>query len=402
MRTKILFSGLAVTVIGLLIMAIFSVTNTKLVVVSTLENTPEPLSEQTVASASTEFSDPNSAQDAAVIRNKKRTPPVATTSTTTVAQPVITAPAAETNNLRTMAWMYPGSPACVASTEIADGRVIHTLKAEFFTISGGYLTLLDTSNTRCNGYSPQTIARLKQYSTEQFVTVSSANVNDMERFFATALLASSSEITTLVNFVTQNNLTGIELDFEDFSSWTPTAYTNYKLFVTRLGNELRRNGKKLMLDGPAMSKASEESWFIWRYEDFVSLPVDHMVVMTYDYQYDYGAGTPVAPLEWIKNVITYTSAHYPKEKLTIGLPSYGYEGTAGSYRMTILTHAQIKTKTGYATAKRDTSSGEMTWRNGTTVYFYQDTESLRLKRDLVASLGITSISIWHLGGNQWF
>jgi spore germination protein YaaH len=301
-----------------------------------------------------------------------------------------------------MAWIYPGNPACGASTEITDGRNVHTLKAEFFTISGGFLTLLDSANTLCNGYSPTTIARLKQYSTEQYATVSSASVNDMETFFATALNASSTEIKTLVDFTVNNGITGVELDFEDFSSWTPIAYTNYKMFVKRLGDALHAQGKKLMIDAPAVSNATEEKWFLWRYSDFVNLPVDHMVIMAYDYQYDYGAGLPVAPLDWIRNVVNWTSTKYPKEKLTIGLPSYGYQGTIGSYRMTILTHDQIRKKTGYPTAVRDVRSGEMTWRSGTTVYFYQDAQSLRQKRDLVASLGITSVSVWHLGGNQWF
>ena len=396
MLTKIIWAGLAFGTLTLCVMTILSVTNTKLALVSTSE--PAPL----LASISNEPETivVGSNQDAAVIRNKRKQ---TQTATTTAPAPVVTPPAVSSSTpLRTMAWIYPGNPACGANTEIADGRNVHTLKAEFFTIGGGFLTLLDTTNTQCNGYSPQAIARLKQYSTEQYATVSSASVNDMESFFATALLASSSDITTLVNFVTENNITGVELDFEDFSSWSPRAYANYKLFVTRLGNELHKNGKKLTLDAPAISQTSEESWFIWRYADFVTLPVDHMVVMAYDYQYDYGAGTPVAPLDWIKNVIAYTSAHYPKEKITIGLPSYGYQGTVGSYRMTILTHEQLRTKIGYATAVRDVRSGEMTWRSGTTVYFYQDSQSLRLKRDLVASQGISSVSIWHLGGNQWF
>jgi spore germination protein YaaH len=395
MHTKILLAGLATGAFALFIMTLLSVTNTKIAIVSTLES---DLSTTIVANNIDDF-DATGDQEAAVIRNKKNQQ-AATTSPLTQFTPQ--ASASQINEMRTMAWIYPGNPACGASTEIADGRKIHTLKAEFFTISGGFLTLLDSTNTRCNGYSPATISRLKQYSTEQYATVSSASVNDMETFFTTALNASSTEIKTLVDFTVNNGITGIELDFEDFSSWSPIAYTNYKLFVKRLGDALHAQGKKLMLDAPAISKASEESWFLWRYSDFVSLPVDHMVIMAYDYQYDYGAGSPVAPLDWIRNVVNWTSTQYPKEKLTIGLPSYGYQGTIGSYRMTILTHEQIRKKTGYTTAVRDVRSGEMTWRSGTTVYFYQDAQSLRQKRDLVASLGITSVSVWHLGGNQWF
>jgi spore germination protein YaaH len=399
MYKKTLFATSVVGVIALLFMTFFSLTDTKLVLVSAVDTPPSDTSTPTQVSEE-ENSAMEEDQGAAVIRSKKNQVNTATTSTSTPFTPSATA--AQISDMRTMAWIYPGNPACGANAEIADGRKIHTLKAEFFTISGGFLTLLDTSNTRCNGYSPAYISLLKQYSTEQYATISSASVNDMASFFSVALAASSTEIDTLVNFVVDNNITGIELDFEDFSSWTQTDYSNYKTFVKKLGDALHAKGKKLMLDAPAVSNDTEEKWFLWRYSDFVNLPVDHMVIMAYDYQYDHGAGAPVAPLDWLKNVVTWTSTKYPKEKLTIGLPSYGYQGTLGSYRMTILTYEQIRKKTGFNTATRDPRSGEMTWRSGTTVYFYQDSQSLKQKRDLVASLGIKSISIWHLGGNQWF
>lgn len=304
-------------------------------------------------------------------------------------------------SLKTSAWIYPGNPACSASTEYADARTVDILKPEFFSISGGILTLLDSRNTLCNGYSRATIAHLKKYSREQYVTVSSASSNDIEAFLNSAV-TSDTDISTLVDFVVANDLTGIELDFEDFGSWSPSVYASYKQFVTALGDTLHTKGKKLMLDGPAISSAEEANWFVWRYADFIALPVDHMVIMAYDYQFDHGAGSPIAPLDWIHSVITFTSSQYPKAKITIGLPSYGYQGTQGSYRMTILTNEQIKKKPGYTTATRDVTSGEMTWQSGTTVYFYNDSVSLKQKRDLVTSLGISTVSVWHLGGNLWF
>jgi spore germination protein YaaH len=395
---KYIVSGVVVVVLVCTIVSIFSLTHTKLQIVST--DTPVPPSDN--SDVYDNLTTTMESQDAAAAGSKRQKTAATTPTSTAASTYVATASPTQLSNMKVMAWIYPGNPACAASTEYADGRRVDVLKAEFFSISGGILTLLDATNTRCNGYSPATISRLKQYSSEQYTTVSSASANDMETFFVSALGASSTDIARLVNFTVDNGLTGIELDFEDFSSWSPQAYSNYKQFVSVLGNALHAEGKKLMIDGPAVSNATEEKWFLWRYADFVDLPVDTIVVMAYDYQYDYGAGSPVAPLDWIRNVITWTATKYPKEKLAIGLPSYGYQGPKGSYRITILTYEQIRKKTGFATAKRDPRSGEMTWQSGSTVFFYQDSESLRQKRDVAASLGITSISIWHLGGNQWF
>jgi len=258
----------------------------------------------------------------------------------------------------------------------------------------------DSSNSECNGYSPAFVTDLKKYSNEQFVTVSSASAGDMDTFLASAL-GGGDEIETLVSFVVDNNLTGIELDFEDFGGWSKTSYSNFRQFVQQLGSELHAHNKKLMLDGPAIANQIEQGWFAWRYEDFINLPVDYIVIMAYDYQFDNGTGTPVAPLDWMRDVITWISAKYPKDRLVVGIPSYGYEGVVGK-RSYIRTYDQLKSKSGFATAKRDESSGEMTWQSGKQVYFYQDSESIRQKIAVVKELGISSISIWHLGGNQWY
>jgi spore germination protein YaaH len=302
--------------------------------------------------------------------------------------------------LTTMAWVYPYEPSCNAEKEYTDGRFVTVLKAEYFTLEGGSLGLLSEDNTVCNGFSTTTISKLKSNSAEQYVTVSSANVNDMQAFFANEM---NDGIDTLTNFAVTHDLAGVEVNFEDFANWTPALYRQYKTFVTLLGNTLHQNGKKLMLDGPAVTSASEESdWYLWRYADFVSLPVDYMVVMAYDYQYDYGAGTPVAPLRWIEQVITYVSSQYPKEKLTIGLPSYGYGGAADSYEISLYTQAQMASLPGYSSAVRDNNSGEMTWQQNGTIYFYQDQTSLDQKLAVVLENNIHSVSVWHLGGNPWF
>ena len=189
MNKKILIATSAAGVFALLVMTFFSLTNTKLALVSTIETSSSDAPAQIV-----EETDENQPleedQGAAVIRSKKNQ--VSTTTSTPSTQFTPAATTAQINEMRTMAWIYPGNPACGASAEIVDGRKVHALKAEFFTISGGFLTLLDASNTRCNGYSPAYIGLLKQYSTEQYATVSSASVNDMGSFFSVALAASST------------------------------------------------------------------------------------------------------------------------------------------------------------------------------------------------------------------
>lgn len=313
----------------------------------------------------------------------------------------LTSRLASSTGVELMAWIYPYAPACAAALEYKDGRKIDILKPEFFTINEGELLLLDETAVSCNGYSPAFVAELKKYSAKQFATISSASAEDMATFIDQAL-REGTDINTLVSFVVSNNLTGIELNFEDFGNWTPEYYTDFKTFVTRLGNALHANNKELMVVGPPIANEVEEGWFVWRYEDFTPLPIDRMVVMGYDYQYDHGAGQPITPLRWLSDVIVWISARYPADKLTMGLPSYGYEGLSETHQFSILTRDQIRSRPGYNTATRDPYSAEMTWQDGDKTYFYQDSISLATKQELLTRLGIRSVSIWHLGGNPWF
>lgn len=305
-----------------------------------------------------------------------------------------------TGSLETMAWIYPGEPSCNALNEIKDGRKIDIVKPEFFTVTNGSLQLISETG-HCNEYSQEFLNELKQYSKEQYVTVSGNDAGNIAHFLHTSLTGSDS-ISTLVNFVLENDITGVEIDFENFGDWEEELYTDYLSFVTVLGNELQQHGKKLQIDAPAIWNEESQSWFIWRYEDFANLPVDKVVVMAYDYHFDYGAGSPVAPLAWIEEVISYTLERLPLEKVSVGLPSYGYKGITGELENEIITYEQATNEPGFETAERDEASSEMTWQSGANTYFYNDSVSMDMKRQLLADMGITSISVWHLGGNQWF
>ncbi len=299
-------------------------------------------------------------------------------------------------------WIYPGAPACDAGKEIADGRVLHVLKAEYYRLNdAGRLVLRTASRDGCNGYSAANAAAVKKFSQHQYVTVSGGTIG-MRAMTSNATLRTQA-VSALTTFIRAIGFSGVELDFEGFGSWTAADYRNYKQFVRELGEALHADGRRLLVDGPPISNQTEQGYYQWRYEDFNALPVDQIVVMAYDYQYDYGAGSPVAPNAWVVGIIRWVKQRIPDtDRIVIGMPSYGYHGFTGQYRITIDTLEQSKQFPGFTTARRDPISHEMHWQSGDTSYFTQDTISLNRKRELIESEGIKHISVWHLGGNAWF
>lgn len=301
------------------------------------------------------------------------------------------------------AWVYPGAPACNALTELVDGRKIHTVKPEFYTVNaGGTVTQLTTGTSGCNAYSAANVATYKANSKEVMVTVS-GSIGNVRNLVGTPANV-TSVITTLRSFVVTENLQGIELDWEQFGSWTATDWTNIKNFWIALGTELHKYGKKLTIDIPAIPDSGFATFFPnFHYNQLNAITeVDYWCVMTYDYQYDYGAGTSVEPLAWANNCVTYATGFVSDQtRLVWGIPSYGYHGTTGGYTITIDTKAQSAGFPGYGTATRN-ADGEMNWVNGGNSYFYQDTTGLNTKRTSLETAGAKTTSVWHLGGNDWY
>src|SRR5450755_431837 len=92
----------------------------------------------------------------------------------------------------------------------------------------------------------------------------------------------------------------------------------------------------------------------------------------------------------------------PATRIIVGINSYGYVGVTGAYSATIHTYSQSQGDPGFATATRDTSSGEMMWATGGNSYDYSDATTLNGKQAAIYATGVVNISVWHLGGNLWF
>lgn len=298
-----------------------------------------------------------------------------------------------------MAWLYPGAPACEAVKEASEFS-FDVLKPEYFAVrDGGDFEFITADNYECNGYSVENAEQIKELSDEQFVMISSSYAQDMALFLSKDQ-QNNAYTQQIVDFVVENDFTGAELDFEDYGGWTSEIYVQYKAFVTRLGNALQAENKQLIIDLPPVRNKSEEAWYTFRLAELEQLPVDYIVIMGYDYQFDHGVGEPVAPLDWLEEVILFTrNSLKDTSKIVIGVPSYGYVGNTGSGQINILTKEQASSRTLFDSAVRDGESAEMIAERGQQVLVYQDQVSLDAKIAVVEKMGINKVSVWHLGGN---
>ncbi len=55
--------------------------------------------------------------------------------------------------------------------------------------------------------------------------------------------------------------------------------------------------------------------------------VDTVLLMTYEWGYAYGPPLAVAPLDQVRQVVSYAVGEIPREKILMGIPNYGYDWT---------------------------------------------------------------------------
>jgi spore germination protein YaaH len=278
----------------------------------------------------------------------------------------------------------------------------------------------DNSSFGTNFYYTAANALLvRENATVALVNVSSGN-NTAVNALTSSPTKRAAFITEMISFCETNNFDGVDLDLETFQvgSMSASQYIDWKTLVTELGNALHAEGLILSIEvppiwntaansesgsGDAWDSANSQGYYRLVYADFNNLPVDKMVIMAYDYQYDYSAGEPNQPLKWFEEILRFARQNVNEQKVEIvaGIPAAGYSGATGGYSITGRTYDYLSIQTGFGGASRDADSGELIWANGGTSYAAIDDTAIALKVAQAEAVGIYKYALWHVGNNQY-
>lgn len=275
-------------------------------------------------------------------------------------------------------WIFPAGAAYDASTEIADGRVVYILKPQYYFVTtgaAGTITQMTTGSYAANGYSVANAALIKKYSTKQFVTISCNDANDMDAICGNGT-NTTNVINQLVAFLQLTGFTGIELDWENFttSGCTALQYTHFLSFVSSLSTSLHSNGFQLMVDGPSINNnagvpvtdgGSNQASYRFKYED-VAPYCDYVLMQIYDDQFEYGCGTSISPQAFIINCCAWLLSKVGSSKAVAGMPAYGYFGSDGLFVLHEDNYNAFSGYSGFGTATRN-ADFEMNWQTTPSV-----------------------------------
>lgn len=158
---------------------------------------------------------------------------------------------------------------------------------------------------------------------------------ELHKLFTTPA-ARKAFIDTLLNECKKNRYSGFQFDFENVP-WTDRDLLSD--FVAETAGALHKEGMQLTIatvpnapGAPGTSKYSHWLYANWRgaYDlKAIAQSADLVCLMTYDQNTRWTAPGPVAGYPWTVQQLEYALQFVPKEKLSLGIPVYGYHWFAG-------------------------------------------------------------------------
>ena len=204
----------------------------------------------------------------------------------------------------------------------------------------------------------------------------------------------------LVQAAVDNGWDGIDIDYESLPATAGPVFTD---FLTALRDDLHARDLELTVAIPARTGDQDPSGLAYSYQ-LIGEVVDQVRVMAYDHSWSGGDAGPVAPLDWVKAVVTYSSQRVPKEKLMLGVATYGYDWVGEKGVSLQATNAtELATRMGvtpqwHEGAASWTFSYEQDGQQHTV--WYEDARSLAAKQQVALDEGIRGVAIWSLGGED--
>ncbi len=193
----------------------------------------------------------------------------------------------------------------------------------------------------------------------------------------------------------------------DFEYVLPEDRDRFSAFVERAVEALHPFGYQVSVD-LAPKTSAEQRGVLYEGKDYARLgaAADRVLLMTYEWGYKYGPPQAVAPVNQVRRVVEYALTEIPAEKISLGLPNYGYDWPLPFVRNTTaartlgLVEAVELAKRVRAEIQYD-ETAQSPWFEYTSggiqhVVWFEDLRSWQAKFDLIKEKSLTGLGIWQI------
>ncbi len=212
-------------------------------------------------------------------------------------------------------------------------------------------------------------------------------------------------IEELINTAQSKGFEGIEIDFEFIPREDREGYVN---FLARLKTAMNEVGLPLFV-ALAPKISDSQPGLLYEGHDYSGIGevADYVILMTYEWGYQFGPPLAVAPIKNVEEVVRYAVTEIPPEKILLGVPNYGYDWP--------LPYVKGETE---AKGLSTTAAFDLAYEKGASIMFdeesqapyfnyydengvehvvwFENARSVQARLDLVDKYSLGGISIWQI------
>jgi len=205
-------------------------------------------------------------------------------------------------------------------------------------------------------------------------------------------------ITNLETYIKKYNLDGINIDFEMVDAQDKD---NLSAFMQELSAHLKPQGYIISIDVFPKQDESNDVSIAYDYAQLAKY-ADKIMIMTYDNHGSWSEAGPIADIHWVENNLKYALKFIPKNKLYIGIAGYGYDWSSKGVESLeygpIMNLVQRFNSPIQWDEPAKSPHFDYTGSDGVThQVWYENSESLKYKLDLVNKYDIAGAALWKLG-----
>jgi len=133
----------------------------------------------------------------------------------------------------------------------------------------------------------------------------------------------TKHIDNIVKLVISKDYDGIDIDYENLS---PEDRKIFSIFIKKLADALEAKKRKLTVNLTAKVSDEKTGWTPDAQDwSVIGQYADEVRIMAYDYHSVSSRPGPIAPIDWVEDVLEYATKKIPGHKIIVGIPLYGYD-----------------------------------------------------------------------------
>lgn len=197
---------------------------------------------------------------------------------------------------------------------------------------------------------------------------------------------------------------GLDIDFEYIMADDRLAYVE---FVRRTTEVMNQFGYQVSV-ALAPKTSATQTGLLYEGVDYglLGAAANRVLLMTYEWGYTYGPPMAVAPINMVRRVVEYALTEIPREKISLGIPNYGYDwplpyerGTTVAQTVSNLEAVRLAIDHGAEIQFDEVAMSPYFhyWQYGVEhEVWFEDVRSYKAKFDLIKEYGLTGAGYWQL------